>query len=84
MAVHRRCYLYCQEANCSFTGGITVERYIPWTEDELRSEIARLDNRINEQSRNDDKRSRCAVSYLRQVIKDKQDTLHLLRMRRPH
>ena len=61
-----------------------MERYIPWTEDELRQEIARLDNLIAEQSRNDDKRSRCAVSYLRQVVKDKQDTLHLLRMRQAH
>ena len=61
-----------------------MQRYIPWTEDELRKEIARLDNLIAVQSRNDDKRSRCAVSYLRQVVKDKQDTLHLLRMRQAH
>lgn len=61
-----------------------MQRYIPWTEEELRQEITRLDNRIAEQSRNDDKRSRCAVSYLRQVVKDKQDTLHLLRMRQAH
>ena len=61
-----------------------MQRYIPWTEDELRREIARLDDLISAQSRNDDKRSRCAVSYLRQVIKDKQDTLHLLRMRHAH
>ena len=61
-----------------------MQRYIPWTEDELRQEIARLDNLIAEQSQNDDKRSRCAVSYLRQVVKDKQDTLHLLRMRQAH
>ena len=61
-----------------------MERYIPWTEDELRREITRLGDLITEQSRNDDKRSRCAVSYLRQVVKDKQDTLHLLRMRQTH
>jgi len=65
-------------------GDTTMQRYIPWTEDELRQEIARLDNLIAEQSQNDDKRSRCAVSYLRQVVKDKQDTLHLLRMRQAH
>ncbi len=61
-----------------------MQRYIPWTEDELRREIARLDDLITEQSRHDDKRSRCAVSYLRQVVKDKHDTLHLLRMQQTH
>ena len=30
----------------------------------------------------DDKRSRCAVSYLQQVLRDRRDTLALLRKRR--
>lgn len=61
-----------------------MPRYIPWTEDELAREIARLDDLITETGRNADKRSRCAVSYLRQVIKDKRETLAILRQRATH
>lgn len=61
-----------------------MERYIPWTEEELQREIRRLDNLIASQSVNEDKRSRCAVSFLREIARDKRDTLDLLRMRRSH
>ena len=52
-----------------------------WTEDELALEIARLDNMIAEASKADDERSRCAVAYLRQVLRDRRDSLTVLRKR---
>ena len=55
-----------------------------WTERELVSDIARLDELIVRMTRCDDRRSRCAASYLRQVAKDRRDALSTLRYHRVH
>jgi|GEM_PF-4360079 len=55
-----------------------------WTEKELVRDIARLDELITRMTRCDDRRSRCAASYLRQVAKDRRDALSTLRYRRVH
>ena len=55
-----------------------------WTEDELRREIARLDDLIVEAEKGSDERSRCAVAYLRQMLRDRRDTLAVIRKRRTH
>ena len=52
-----------------------------WTEDELRNEIARLDDLIDRTASARDERSRCAVAYLRQVLRDRRDSLTVLRQR---
>lgn len=53
-----------------------------WTEDELRAEIKRIDNLIEQTAEHRDERSRCAVSYLTQLLRDRYDTLANLRARR--
>jgi len=55
-----------------------------WTEKELVSDIARLDELIARMTDCDDLRSRCAASYLRQVAKDRRDALSTLRYHRLH
>jgi uncharacterized protein YdcH (DUF465 family) len=62
------------------TGG-TMLNYIRWTEDRLRQEIDKLGDRITFVAQNQDRRSRHAVSYMRQLLKDKQDRLALLRIK---
>jgi len=57
---------------------------IRWTEKELMSEIARLDELIARMVQADDRRSRCAASYLRQVARDRRAALSTLRYRRVH
>ena len=53
-----------------------------WTETELTSEITRLGELIDKASTNSDERSKCAVSYLQQVLRDRRDALSVLRKRR--
>ena len=55
-----------------------------WTEDELMLDIARLDHLIVEAEKTSDERSRCAASYLRQVLRDRRDTLAVISHRRTH
>jgi len=55
--------------------------YIRWTEDRLRQEIDKLGDQITHVAQNQDRKSRHAVSYMRQLLKDKQDRLALLRLR---
>jgi hypothetical protein len=50
-----------------------------WSEEELRDEIARLRDLIAKASKGNDERSRCALSYLRQVLRDRRDSLTVLR-----
>ena len=54
-----------------------------WTEDELRAEIKRIDALIEHSAEQRDERSRCAVSYLTQLLRDRHDSLAGLRARRP-
>jgi len=53
-----------------------------WTEDELRAEIKRIDELIEQTAESRDERSRCAVSYLTQLLRDRHDSLADLRVRR--
>jgi len=69
-----------QESLRFITGG-TMLNYIRWTEDRLRQEIDKLGDRITFVAQNQDRRSRHAVSYMRQLLKDKQDRLALLRIK---
>ncbi len=55
-----------------------------WTEDELKREIERLDTLIAESGDHEDRRSRCATAYLRQVVRDRRDALATLRHGRTH
>ena len=58
-----------------------MRTYDSWTEDELRHEIARLYGLIDAASGSNDERSMCAVAYLRQVLRDRRDSLSVLRQR---
>ena len=53
-----------------------------WTEDELKEEIKRIDALIEQTAEQRDERSRCAKSYLTQLLRDRHDTLADLRARR--
>jgi hypothetical protein len=53
-----------------------------WTEDELKAQIQRIGRLIERATLRGDQRSRCAVSYLTQVLRDRHDTLAKLRSRR--
>ena len=64
--------------------GESMRTHDSWTEDELHREISRLDALIGEAEGADDERSRCAVSYLRQVLRDRRDSLSVLRKSRAH
>lgn len=55
--------------------------YIRWTEDRLKEEIDKLGDQIAQVAQNQDRRSRHAVSYMRQLLKDKQDRLALLKLK---
>ena len=55
-----------------------------WTEEELANEIKRLNELISSASKGPDPRSRCALSYLRQVMKDRVAALAAIRRDRLH
>ena len=55
--------------------------YVRWTEDRLTDEIDKLGMRIAEIAKLEDRRSRHAVSYMRQLLKDKQDRLARLKLK---
>ena len=48
-------------------------------ETELKDQIDALGKRIEEQSGADDERSRCAVSYLNQLLRDRRELLASVR-----
>ena len=50
-------------------------------EHELKAEIHRIGGRLERASALDDQRSRCAASYLRELLRDRQETLATLRVR---
>ncbi|MCB1744858.1 MAG: hypothetical protein KDK91_31115 [Gammaproteobacteria bacterium] len=56
-----------------------LSKYSRWTERELTDEIEQLGRRIAERSQSDDERSRCAVSYMIQLLRDRRETLATLR-----
>ena len=52
--------------------------YIGWTESELHAEIRRIGERIQQTQPLRDERSRCATSFLCQLLHDREDTLATL------
>jgi len=55
---------------------------IRWTEDQLVEEISGLDAQLTEVPSGVDPGAKVAKSYLRQLLKDRQDTLRLLQFRK--
>jgi hypothetical protein len=56
--------------------------YIRWTEPELHAEIRRIGDRIQKTAPLRDERSRCATSYLHQLLRDREEILATLIVRR--
>ncbi len=54
--------------------------YSRWTEDELHADIQRLGKLIAETRRRSGHSPRCAVAYLTQVLRDRRDSLAVLRV----
>lgn len=64
---------------------MTMQRqsaYSGWTEDELHAEIRRIGSLLREASALQDERSRCAASYLGQLLREREENLATLRARR--
>jgi hypothetical protein len=55
---------------------------IRWTEDQLVEEISGLDAQITEVPFDLEHSAKVAQSYLRQLLKDRRDTLRLLQFRK--
>jgi hypothetical protein len=55
---------------------------IRWTEDQLVEEISGLDAMLTESSLDPEPSTKVAKSYLRQLLKDRQDSLRLLQFRK--
>ncbi len=55
---------------------------IRWTEDQLVEEISGLDAKLDDAPNGPDRGTKVAKSYLRQLLKDRKDTLRLLQFRK--
>ncbi|MDX1431600.1 MAG: hypothetical protein R3286_04045 [Gammaproteobacteria bacterium] len=55
---------------------------IRWTEDQLVQEISGLDAMLTEASEVKDASNKVAQSYLRQLLRDRKETLRLLQFRK--
>ena len=55
---------------------------IRWTEDQLVEEISGLDAMLTEAPNGPDASTKVAKSYLRQLLKDRKETLRLLQFRK--
>lgn len=55
---------------------------IRWTEDQLVEEISGLDAMLTEAPAGSEPSTKVAKSYLRQLLKDRRDTLRLLQFRK--
>ena len=55
---------------------------IRWTEDQLVEEISGLDAMLTEAPAGSEPSTKVAQSYLRQLLKDRRDTLRLLQFRK--
>ena len=55
---------------------------IRWTEDQLVQEISGLDAMLTEATEVKDASGKVAQSYLRQLLRDRKDTLRLLQYRK--
>ncbi len=54
--------------------------YSRWTEDELLADINRLGQLITQTRQRTGHKSKCAVAYLTQVLRDRRDTLATMRV----
>ena len=59
-----------------------MKTVIRWTEDQLVEEISGLDALISEAREVPDSSSKVAQSYLKQLLRDRKDTLRLLQYRK--
>lgn len=69
----------------TMTMTMTMQRqraYSGWTEEELHAEIHRIGGLLREASTLRDERSRCAASYLGQLLREREENLAILRARR--
>ena len=55
---------------------------IRWTEDQLVEEISGLDAMLSEAPNGSESSTKVAKSYLRQLLKDRKETLRLLQFRK--
>ena len=55
---------------------------IRWTEDQLVEEISGLDAKLDDAPNGPEQGAKVAKSYLRQLLKDRKDTLRLLQFRK--
>lgn len=55
---------------------------IRWTEDQLLEEISGLDAMLSDAPNGPETGTKVAKSYLRQLLKDRRDTLRLLQFRK--
>ncbi len=55
---------------------------IRWTEDQLVEEISDLDAKLDDAPHGPQPGTKVAMSYLRQLLKDRKDTLRLLQFRK--
>jgi len=55
---------------------------IRWTEDQLVEEISGLDAMLGDAPNGPEQGTKVAKSYLRQLLKDRKDTLRLLQFRK--
>ena len=55
---------------------------IRWTEDQLVEEISGLDAKLDDAPNGPEPGTKVAKSYLRQLLKDRKDTLRLLQFRK--
>ena len=60
---------------------ITMRNHLRWTEEELRAEIHRIGDLLEQTAGQRDERSRCAASYLVQLLRDREEALATLRAR---
>ena len=61
---------------------LKLSPYRGWTEAELHVEIQRIGARIQKTECLRDERSRCATSYLNQLLRDREESLATLVVRR--
>jgi hypothetical protein len=61
---------------------MNINTVIRWTEDQLVEEISDLDAKLDDTPNGPETGTKVAKSYLRQLLKDRKDTLRLLQFRK--
>ena len=78
VVLHSLLTIFCAYAAVTFMMLSKARPYIGWTESELHAEIRRIGERIQKTKALRDERSRCATSFLCQLLHDREDTLATL------